>query len=126
MNFLIIGEISKRMYEGGPVFMYPILILFFVCLGLGIWAFLKGDEDGKKKELLSHVSLFTMVWGFFGMMIGLIEAFDAISAAISISSAVIAGGLKIGLLAPLFGMFVFLIARLLLIVLLIKDKPLRE
>ena len=34
-------------------------------------------SPGKFKELLSHISLFALVWGFLGMMLGLINAFDA-------------------------------------------------
>ncbi|CAL2083617.1 MotA/TolQ/ExbB proton channel family protein [Tenacibaculum sp. 190524A05c] len=122
MNFLIIGEVSKRMQEGGPVFMYPILILFFVCIGIGVLMFMGKDEKGKLSEILSHLSLFALVWGFFGMMIGLIEAFDMIAIATSVSTSVLAGGLKIGLLSPTFGMFVFLVGRFILIALAIKNR----
>ncbi len=122
MNLLIIGEVLKRMQEGGPLFMYPNLILFFVCIGLGVYIFVKGDQNGKFKEILSHLSLFALVWGFFGMMIGLIHAFDAISMATSVSTGVLAGGLKIGLLAPTFGMLIFIVGRLLIIGLVLKKK----
>lgn len=56
------------------------------------------------------------------MMIGLIGAFDAISLNDGISHGVLAGGLKIALLAPSFGMFTFLIARLGVISLILKEK----
>ncbi|AUC14090.1 hypothetical protein BTO06_02460 [Tenacibaculum sp. SZ-18] len=123
MNFLILGELFKRMNEGGPIFMYPIFLLLLTCIGLSVKAFLKGDPNNKIKEIISHLSLFAMVWGFLGMMIGLIGAFDAISATNNdIATPVLAGGLKIGLLSPVFGMFVFLIARLSLIGLAFKNK----
>lgn len=127
MNFLILGELFKRMSEGGPVFMYPILFLLMLCIGIGIVAYLKGDENGRKKNLISHVSLFTLVWGFLGMMIGLIEAFDAISMPNNdVAMSILAGGLKIGLLCPTFGLFAFLIGRLLIIGLFLKEKPINE
>ena len=123
MNFLILGELFKRMNEGGPIFMYPLFLLLLTCIGLSVKAFLKGDPNNKIKEIISHLSLFALVWGFLGMMIGLIGAFDAMSdASKNIAAPILAGGLKIGLLSPVFGMFVFIIARLSLIGLTIKNK----
>ena len=63
------------------------------------------------------VALFAIVWGFLGQIIGLISAFDAIEAAGDISPAILAGGLKISALSPAFGMFVFLVGRLGIIIL---------
>ncbi|MFY7670198.1 MotA/TolQ/ExbB proton channel family protein [Tenacibaculum sp. MEBiC06402] len=123
MNFLILGELFKRMNEGGPIFMYPIFLMLLTCIGLGVMALKKEDEQGKLKELLSHISLFALVWGFLGMMIGLIGAFDAMSdASKNIATPMLAGGLKIGLLSPSFGMFAFLVGRLFIIGLAVKKK----
>ena len=55
-------------------------------------------------------------------MIGLITAFDAIEAAGDISPSMLAGGLKIAILSPLFGMVVFLIARIGIIILNLLKK----
>lgn len=123
MNFLILGELFKRMYEGGPIFMYPIFLMLLTCIVLGAMALKKGDESGKLKELLSHISLFALVWGFLGMMLGLINAFDVMSdTSKNIATPMLAGGLKIGLLSPSFGMFVFLVGRLFIIGLTVKEK----
>ena len=92
--------------------MYPLLILLIICIALIIKAFLKGDPDGKTQKLISSLSLFALVWGFLGQMIGLIGAFDSISSFGSPSSEILAAGIKIALLNPTFGMIVFLIARL--------------
>lgn len=120
MKFLFFGQFSDRMNEGGPSFMYPMLFMLLICIALIVYTFVKGDVQGKLKKLISHISLFALVWGFLGMMVGLIAAFDAISKATAIDSGVLAGGLKIGLLSPLFGMIIFLIARLGLIGLTLK------
>ncbi|CAL2059056.1 MotA/TolQ/ExbB proton channel family protein [Tenacibaculum sp. 190524A05c] len=124
MNFLIFGELFKRMNEGGAVFMYPIFLMLLTSIALGVLALKKGGEEASRfKELISHISLFALVWGFLGMMIGLITAFDAISAINNdIATPVLAGGLKIGLLSPSFGMFAFLVGRLLIIGLVVKKK----
>lgn len=108
--------------DGGPLFMYTILAVLIICVALIIKEFLKPDEKGKILELLKSLSLFALIFGFLGQMIGLIGAFDAISLETSISHGVLAAGLKIGLLAPTFGAFTFLIARLGIIGLILQKK----
>lgn len=112
--------LGNLLSDGGPMFMYPILICLIICVALTIKAFTKGDSDGKTAKLISHISLFALVFGFLGFMIGMIGAMDAISIATSISTGVLAAGLKIGMLSPAFGMLAFLIARLGLIGLHLK------
>lgn len=120
MIFLFFGQFSDRMHEGGSFFMYPILMMLLFCIGAGAYAFLKGDNQSKFQKLISHVSLFTLVWGFLGMMIGLVVAFDAIGPAGSIAPQVLASGIKQGLLSPIFGMVAFLVARVVIIGLTFK------
>lgn len=122
MRFLIFGQFFDRLNEGGPVFMYPLFLMMLACIGLIGFSFVKGDKTGLLMKITHHVSLFALVWGFLGLMIGLIGAFDAISIASSVSSQVLAAGLKVGLLCPTFGMVVFLIARLGIIGLGLKQK----
>ncbi len=98
--------------EGGPLFMYTLLILLIVCIALFIKALTKGDADGKAQKLISSLSLFALVWGFLGHMIGLITALDALSVNSDVAYEVLASGIKVGLLSPSFGMVVFLIARI--------------
>ncbi len=97
--------------EGGPTFMYATLLSLICCISLIVIAFVKGDPERKFQNLLHHISLFTLVWGFLGQMIGLIGAFDTLEATGATNPEVFAGGLKIALLSPAFGMLVFLIAR---------------
>lgn len=118
MKFLF----SNLLNEGGSMFMYPILLMLLICIALIVKLFLKEACNGKTSTLLKHISLFALVYGFFGLFIGLIGAFDAISMANDFSISILAGGLKIGLLAPSFGMLVFLIARLGLLLLTIKNE----
>ncbi|TYQ00451.1 hypothetical protein C7447_1011067 [Tenacibaculum adriaticum] len=60
--------------------------------------------------------------GFLGHMIGMITALDTLSVNSDIAYDVLAGGIKVGLLSPVFGMIVFLIARLGIIGLILKKK----
>jgi hypothetical protein len=103
--------------DGGPFFMYSLLIILILVIILIVKGFLKKGNIDKTISLISSIALFAVVWGFFGQMIGLIGAFDSIELAGDISPAVLAGGMKIGFLAPLFGMGIFLIGRLGIIIL---------
>ena len=114
--------IINLLNDGGPNFTYPTLLMLIICIVLIVKAFMKGDADGKTKKLIGHISLFALVWGFLGQLIGLIGAFDAIEAAGDISPSILAAGLKIALLSPTFGMVVFLAGRLGIILLSVFKK----
>lgn len=119
MKFLF----ANLLNEGGPLFMYTTLLALIICVILIVLTFIKGDTDGKKTDLVKHISLFALVWGCLGLFIGLISAFDAISMSNDgVSAGVLAGGLKVGLLSPSFGMVAFLIARIGLIAIRLKEK----
>ncbi|MGB0891428.1 MAG: MotA/TolQ/ExbB proton channel family protein [Flavobacteriaceae bacterium] len=122
MNFLLPVLLFNRLNEGGPFFMYPILLMLIICIALTATSLIKGDLNNKIYSLIKHISLFALVWGFLGLMIGLITAFDSISSSGGISTPAFASGLKIGLLSPTFGAFTFLVARLGIILLTLKKK----
>jgi hypothetical protein len=123
-NFMTLSgnPFFARLDEGGPLFMYTTLTLLFVIIALLIRGFVKPTTRNKTITLVSSISLFVLVWGFLGQMLGLISAFDAIEAAGDISPSMVAGGLKVAILSPLFGMIVFLIARIGIIVLNLLKK----
>lgn len=101
-----------RLNEGGPFFMYPLLFIIILILILIAKGFIQKGSVEKTISLISSIALFAIVWGFLGQIIGLIGAFDSIEAVGDVSPAVFAGGLKVAFLAPVFGMFAFLIGRL--------------
>ena len=96
--------------EGGPLFMVSLLTLLIVT----IFLVAKGlkNNTSKNLELIKAVSLFALVFGFFGFILGLINALDMISDASDIAPGILAGGIKRGILPPTLGTFVFLIGRL--------------
>jgi len=102
--------------------MFPILFLLILILVLIVKGFLEKGNNPKTLSLIGSIGLFTIVWGFLGQTIGLIEAFGVIEKVGDISMSLIAGGLKVSLLAPVFGLIVFLIARLGIIVLIWMGK----
>lgn len=106
--------------EGGPIFMVPLLLLLIAIIVL----FVKGlkDNSEKTKNLLKELSLFSFVFGVLGFIIGMLGALEAISQAADISSQILAGGLKVGLLSPTFGLVIFLIGKLFSIILISKKS----
>jgi len=122
MMLLMSNPFIDRLNEGGPLFMYTTLILLIVMIVLLIRAFVKPNTNKKTIKIVSSISLFVLVWGFLGQMLGFISAFDAIQAAGDISPSMLAGGIKVAILSPLFGMIAFLIARIGIIILMLIQK----
>ena len=106
-----------RLNEGGPFFMYPLFFILILLIILIVKAFVQKGALDKTMSLISSISLFAIVWGFLGQIIGLIGAFDTIESVGDVSPEMLAAGLKVAFLAPVFGMFVFLVGRLGIIVL---------
>lgn len=113
------SQLIDRIQEGGPAFTVPLVLIIITIMVLFIIALL-----GKKKllhtnQLIGHLSLFAMIWGFLGSTMGLISAFDAIEAIGDVSQPIFAGGLKVALLTTVFGLVTFLIGRVAMLVLTI-------
>lgn len=127
MNFSMTSQLlqplfANPLYDGGPIFMYPSLIMLLICVFLIIKGLMKGDPNSKLQMLVNSISLFALVWGFLGHLIGMIDGMDAISMGKDVTTGVLASGIKISLLSPAFGIVVFLIARLGIIALILKKK----
>lgn len=120
MNLL--KQIIDKCNEGGPFFTYPILVLLFIIIGIFLYDIIKKSDYGKTISLIANLGWFAVAWGFWGRTIGLIDAFDSIEAHGEITISVLASGFKIALLNPVFGIFVFLVARAGIIVLIIFNK----
>ena len=111
MNFIL---------DGGPIFMVPLLVLLIVIIIL----FAKGLKNNTEKthKLINSLALFSFVFGVLGFVIGMLGALDDISHANNVAPQVLAGGFKIGLLSPTFGMVIFLIGKLFTIILTSMKK----
>ena len=106
------SQFLDRLNEGGPFFMYPLLLILIVVIILIVKGFLNKESESKIISLLSSITLFALVWGFLGHIIGMIGAFDSIGATGSVSQEVMAAGIKVSLLVPTFGSVIFLVGRL--------------
>ena len=106
---------------GGPLFMGMLTVVLAAILALAIVQFIlvtrkdyKSKEETRKRlTYLKSFGAFAVVLGFLGQMIGLFAAFEAIEGAMDISPAILAGGLKVSIIAPIYGMVIFLISYIL-------------
>lgn len=119
-------DLLGKFNDGGPVFTYPILVLLLVVILIFVLGMLKKMEHQKTITLLSHTGWFTVAWGFLGRTFGLIHAFDMVAAHGELTPRLLADGLKMALIDPLFGIMVFLVARLGIIILVSRQKKVSE
>jgi biopolymer transport protein ExbB len=71
-----------------------------------------GVQMGLLEKGMSWIALFIALapmLGFMGTVVGMIQAFDAIASAGTISATVVAGGIKVALLTTVFGLVVAII-----------------
>ena len=116
----------NRFLEGGALFMSLILI----CLLLSIFFTVKSvfniktniEVSKKMLKLISVSGSLGLALGVMGAFIGLITAFDVLEASGGAEPTIIAGGLKVALLSPLFGLFTFSVSRLSILILRIILK----
>ena len=97
--------------EGGPQFMYPLLVLLLFSITLIVVGLLKPQKRKKISSQLASLGLFAIVFGFLGQTLGLINVFDGIQKFDNITPQIMAGGLKISFLTTGFGALVFLVSR---------------
>jgi len=113
----VIGTtLINRFMEGGALFMSLILI----CLLISIYFIVKSILNIKTNndvsiKMLNHINdsgTLALALGFLSAFLGLISAFDVLEATGQAAPSIIAGGLKVALLSPGFGLFTFTISRL--------------
>jgi hypothetical protein len=108
--------------DGGPLFSYTILLLMLIIIGLFVKSTLEKDYSKKSRSVIASVGWLALAWGYLGRTFGLIMAFDNIAAAGEIAPKHLAGGMKMAIIGPLLGIIAFLIARLAILVLQLKNR----
>lgn len=106
---------------GGPLFMGILTGLLFIILVIAVFYLViivrkdykNLEETRKRLRYIKSIGLFALVTGILGQMIGLFSAFTAIEQAMDVSPAIMAGGLKVSMIAPMYGMVIFLVSYLL-------------
>lgn len=115
-----------RFLEGGALFMSLILICLLMSIFFTVKSILKIKTDKEvSKKILIHISdsgTLGLALGVMGAFLGLISAFDVLEASGAAEPAIIAGGLKVALLSPLFGLLTFSVSKLAILILRIIQK----
>jgi len=60
--------------------------------------------------------------GFFSAFLGLIAGFDVLEASGNAEPSIVAGGIKVALLSPIFGLFTFIVSRVGMLLLKLLQK----
>ncbi len=95
--------------------MTPITIIGLAMLGLGLYVIAKSfDADppsrlGRLNNLVLQLGIFAFFMGLLSQAIGLMQAFQAIQQIGDVSPALLAGGLYVSLIAPVWGLILLLI-----------------
>lgn len=99
-------------YQGGPLFMGILTILFIVLIALFVKALLKKEENESRnrggKRLLKSVGTLALVIGILGQLIGLYSAFSMMELSGPVSPNILAGGLKVSLITTMYGLLIFI------------------
>ena len=123
---LIGTTLFNRFLEGGALFMSLILICLLLSIYFMVKSFLTLNTNKEtSKRMLKHIGdsgTLGLALGVLGAFIGLITAFDVIEATGGAAPSIIAGGLKVAILSPIFGLFTFSFAKLSIMVLRLIQK----
>lgn len=102
--------------EMGGSFMMPMLLVGLAGLGILGYAIYASTREptpvaaARAAQLVKHVAIFLAVTGVLSQTIGLYQALSAIeSVGGAVSPALLAGGLRVSFIAPIFGLIEFLV-----------------
>jgi len=123
---LIGTTLFNRFLEGGALFMSLILICLLISIYFTVKSLLNIKTNIEiSKKMLKHISdsgTLGLALGVMGAFLGLITAFDVLEASGEAEPSIVAGGLKVALLSPLFGLFTFSVSKLAILILRIIQK----
>ncbi|MEK6781361.1 MAG: MotA/TolQ/ExbB proton channel family protein [Bacteroidota bacterium] len=124
---MIASSFLSLHFEGGPPFMFPLLLLFVLNIGIFIYILIamiqKKPFNPKWLEAIKQIGGLAAAYGTFGTLIGLFFAFDALEALeVMIPLQVIMGGLKVGLVTVLYGLIIFCLSLLAYIILKLASR----
>ena len=113
-------NIIELHYQGGMLFMSVLSILFALIIASAIFGIIKDSQ--KWIKISQELGLFALVWGILGQVLGLFGAFQAIEIVGEVSQALLAGGLKVSSITTLYGLIIFLVAKLFKLAFIYKQK----
>ena len=102
--------------RGGLWFTLPLTVLAVAILAVAAWdawMILRRNETRPRRRLLVQLGLFGFIFGLLGHAISLYEMMRVIERVDGVTPALVAGGLRVSIIAPIFGVLVFASAALL-------------
>ncbi|HKI89116.1 MAG TPA: MotA/TolQ/ExbB proton channel family protein [Draconibacterium sp.] len=114
----------KLFYMGGPLFMGILTAILIIMVAWAVYHFLPvltGKEinlSGTKSKLkhIKTIGTLALIFGIFGQLIGLYQAFDVLMKRGDVSQSLLAGGLKVSMIPTLYGIIIFILSLLLWLV----------
>ncbi len=105
-------------YSGGPLFMGILTVLALLVLGTTLLAArglldgagARGPRVARWVHLVLQFGLLAFFSGILAQAMGLIQMLQAVEAAGDISPALLFGGLKVSMIAPMYGLVIFIAA----------------
>ena len=109
--------IVEHLFVGGITFMLPIYLMWIAVIILSVKFLINYYSENKdlqklakQNSLILFIGSFSFLFGLVGQIIGLSAALDAVQSAGNISPALMAGGLRVTFLAPLYGLVLLLLS----------------
>lgn len=101
---------------GNLYFSVPLVIVAAAVLAVTVRAAVliaRGADAGAETRMLFHLGLFAFVFGLLSQTISLYQMMGAIQQAGGVSPAILAGGLQVSFIVPIFGVLIFAVVLLL-------------
>ena len=104
-----------NLYSSGGVFMTPITLVGIAMLGLGVYVVVKSFDATRSERLprlnslVMQLGVFAFFTGLLSQAMGLMQAFQVIQQVGDVSPALLAGGLYVSFIAPVWGMIILLV-----------------
>jgi hypothetical protein len=103
--------------QGGLLFTLPLTAIALAVLGAATGAalvWLTGQGEARRwRRAVFHLGLFALVFGLLSHAVSLYQMMHAIEGAGGVSPAMVMGGLRVSLIAPVYGLGIFAAALLL-------------
>ncbi|MCF6332708.1 MAG: MotA/TolQ/ExbB proton channel family protein [Draconibacterium sp.] len=104
-----------ELFKMGGVWFMSIVTIFgmgmlLYSVKIVIEVFVKKEYDGKGVNYILMFGSLAFIIGLLGQAVGMFEAFAAIQAAGDISPALIAGGLRVSMITPFYGIIYFILS----------------
>jgi hypothetical protein len=128
MKTMLAISITELHNEGGIVFMLPLSLLLIINIGLIIYSIFRLSQRrdvSKYVEAVRQIGVLAAVFGALSTIIGLFEAFGALSRGTQVwPFQVIMGGMRVAVITVIYGLFIFCLSMLSYIILKLSSKNL--